>query len=263
MREQIRLWFYSQWLHVGDARRPLAVRSVLDLREGVRRNGQPMHKSTGNSIESTTRSTAWAPTSTRWLYCGQPPNQPRCASDTGSARRGEAALAHLLELRLVLRHLCVRSRRFDSGRPRSRAPGSRSTAGSRRGTAQLVARCDRRVRAVLDAGHRSLRSSSYVEDLSNWYIRRSRRRFWDERHCGARALYDSLDAGAARDRAGHAVPRRSPLAAPPSLISRTSRCTSRSWPDPCEVDDALPRSRSLDVRRVVELGRRARDEGAV
>ena len=52
MREQIRLWFYSQlFMSVTlDGRAPY--RQVLDLREAARRDGREMHGSWGNAIEA-------------------------------------------------------------------------------------------------------------------------------------------------------------------------------------------------------------------
>ncbi len=56
---------------------------------------------------------------------------------------------------------------------------SRSTAGSSRAREQLVARGDaRRYEDTLTRQRRSRAFEAFVDDLSNWYIRRSRRRFW-------------------------------------------------------------------------------------
>ena len=67
-------------------------------------------------------------------------------------------------------------------------------------------------------------------------------------------------AGAARGRAGDAVPRRAPLAEP---RRRRVRATPASvflagWPERAEPDEALL-AEIAEVRRVVELGRQARD----
>ncbi len=39
---------------------------------------------------------------------------------------------------------------------------------------------------------------SFVDDLSNWYIRRSRRRFWDGDPVALRVLWDALRTAACR-----------------------------------------------------------------
>ena len=41
-------------------------------------------------------------------------------------------------------------------------------------------------------GDHRARSSAFVDDLSNWYIRRSRRRFWAGDEAALRTLWDAL-----------------------------------------------------------------------
>ena len=97
---------------------------------------------------------------------------------------------------------------------------------------------------------------SYMEDLSNWYIRRSRRRFWDDDTAALRALYDSLT------QALRVIAPVMPFLADHlwrHLVGPTSRCTSRRGPRPTPSTTTLL-AEVADVRRVVELGRRARDE---
>ena len=100
---------------------------------------------------------------------------------------------------------------------------------------------------------------AFVEDLSNWYIRRSRRRFWDGDEVALRTLWHALVADAARDRAGDAVPGRAPLAG-----ARARACEDApasvflaGWPEASEPDEGLL-AEVADVRRVVALGHQAR-----
>ena len=75
MREQIRLWFYSQSFHVGRARGPRALPAGALLREvldetGARCTARGATRSTPN--EAIERMGADV---MRWLYCAQPPTQ--------------------------------------------------------------------------------------------------------------------------------------------------------------------------------------------
>jgi isoleucyl-tRNA synthetase len=110
------------------------------------------------------------------------------------------------------------------------------------------------------------RLTEFVDDLSNWYVRRSRRRFWDGDPAALATLAECLDV----------VTR---LLAPfvPFVTEEVherlvcdvdpSAATSvhlESWPqaEPAAVDTVLA-EQMASVRRVVELGRSARAESAV
>ena len=99
---------------------------------------------------------------------------------------------------------------------------------------------------------------SFVDDLSNWYIRRSRRRFWDGDAAALQTLWHALAALARRDRAGDAVPGRVSLAqccgaedAPESVFlvpwpeagERTSSCSPRSRRCGASSSSAVRRAR--------------------
>ncbi len=124
-----------------------------------------------------------------------------------------------------------------------------------------TARVAREVDAALDGydtarGGRAL--AQLIDDLSNWYVRRSRRRFWEGDPAALQTLHDSLDT-------------LTRLLAPyvpfvteavwRALFAESTGIESvhlASWPEPAAVlDDALAEQVSL-VRRLVELGRAAR-----
>jgi isoleucyl-tRNA synthetase len=97
---------------------------------------------------------------------------------------------------------------------------------------------------------------AYVDDLSNWYIRRSRRRFWDGDTAALQTLWESLTE------AVRIVAPVMPFLA--DYLWRTLRSDDApasvflaGWPEPRERDDQLLRE-VAEVRRVVELGRQAR-----
>ncbi|MEO3753036.1 isoleucine--tRNA ligase [Streptomyces sp. B6B3] len=108
--------------------------------------------------------------------------------------------------------------------------------------------------------------STFVDDLSNWYVRRSRRRFWQGDRAALRTLHDTLET----------VTR---LMAPlvPFITERVwqdlvvpvtpdapDSVHLTSWPEPdlSLVDPELSRDMLL-VRRLVELGRATRAESGV
>ena len=97
---------------------------------------------------------------------------------------------------------------------------------------------------------------SYVDDLSNWYIRRSRRRFWDSDPAALQTLWLSLTE------ALRVVAPVMPFFA--DYLWRALRAENApvsvfldGWPESRERDETLLRE-VAEVRRVVELGRQAR-----
>ncbi len=110
------------------------------------------------------------------------------------------------------------------------------------------------------------RLTEFVDDLSNWYVRRSRRRFWDGDPAALATLAECLDVVTRllapfvpfiTDEVHERLVRDLDPTAPDSVHLET-------WPaaDPTAVDGALAEQMSL-VRRIVELGRSARAESAV
>jgi isoleucyl-tRNA synthetase len=100
---------------------------------------------------------------------------------------------------------------------------------------------------------------AYVDDLSNWYIRRSRRRFWDGDEAALRTLWHAL-AQTMRaiapvmpflaDHLWQVLVRATCPDAPPSVHLA-------GWPRELEPDASLL-AEIVDVRRVVALGHQAR-----
>ncbi|MGW7623032.1 isoleucine--tRNA ligase [Streptomyces antimycoticus] len=108
--------------------------------------------------------------------------------------------------------------------------------------------------------------SAFVDDLSNWYVRRSRRRFWQGDAAALRTLHDVIETVTRlmaplvpfitervwQDLVVPVVPE-----APASVHLTT-------WPEPDQsmIDPALSAQMTL-VRRLVELGRATRAESGV
>ena len=131
----------------------------------------------------------------RWQYCAQPPSQ-NLLFGFGPARRSSGRLLTLWN----------RSR-SSSSTPTSPAFTPRSATldgvGTTSSAARPVAGRAHRgswSREVTDAYEQYLTVNvlrafeAFVDDLSNWYIRRSRRRFWDGDEAALRTLWHALVA---------------------------------------------------------------------
>ncbi len=108
--------------------------------------------------------------------------------------------------------------------------------------------------------------ATFVDDLSNWYVRRSRRRFWDGEGSALQTLHDTIDV----------VTRLMAPLAPfltervwQDLVVSTDPAAPASvhladWPvvDEDAIDEKLDEAMRL-TRRIVELGRSARSEARV
>jgi isoleucyl-tRNA synthetase len=99
---------------------------------------------------------------------------------------------------------------------------------------------------------------AFVDDVSNWYIRRSRRRFWDGDPVALRTLWYALVQGL------RSVAPLMPFLTDHLWRVLTAPCESApesvhlaGWPDEPEPDSALLEE-VAELRRVVELGRQAR-----
>ena len=210
MREQIRLWFYSLlFMSVTlEGRAPyervLAYESVRD------ETGREMHRSLGNAIEANEAIERMGADVMRWMYCEQVPSQ-NLNFGYGPAHEIKRRLLTLWNsVKFFVTYANIEGSAGVG--TRGRASWSRSTAGSLARRAIVADVTEARTSASgRPASSRAF--EAFVDDLSNWYIRRSRRRFWDgddggiARRCGT-ALVRSLP----RDRAGDAVPRRASVA---------------------------------------------------
>jgi isoleucyl-tRNA synthetase len=108
--------------------------------------------------------------------------------------------------------------------------------------------------------------ATFVDDLSNWYVRRSRRRFWEGDPAALATLHDALSVLTlllapvvpfVTERVWQDVVR----ASGPD-VAESVHLADWPQPDPALVDDDLA-DRTALVRRLVELGRSARAESKV
>ena len=175
-REQIRLWFYSISVMSMTMTGRLPYRSVLTYERVHDETGREMHKSTGNAIEANEAFEQMGADIVRWQYCAQNPSQ-NINFGYGPAEEVKRRLLTLWNSAGFL----VTYANIAGWQPKWDAQPSSEHAArplARRPHRAARGRVRVRVRAQLDS-RRDDRVRDYVEDLSNWYIRRSRRRFWD------------------------------------------------------------------------------------
>jgi isoleucyl-tRNA synthetase len=264
MREQIRLWFYSisfmSVALVGQSpyRRVLTYEKLLD------ETGREMHRSWGNAIAVDEALSRMGADVMRWQYTSQPPSQ-NLLFGYGPANEIRRRLLTLWN-----------SARFlvDYANIDGWTPTWSDLAGGPEGDLQpldrwLVSRTNGLVRETTEAydGYLTVNVvrafESFVEDLSNWYIRRSRRRFWDGDEVAFRTLWYALVQ--ALRVVAPIMPFLSDhlwrtLAAPVDDAPESVHLAG--WPEVPEPDSQLL-AEVAELRRVVELGRQARSSVGV
>ncbi len=117
-----------------------------------------------------------------------------------------------------------------------------------------------------DTQRAGARLAAFVDDLSNWYVRRSRRRFWDGDPAALATLHECVEVLTRllapmvpfiTERVWQEVVR-------PVSPDASESVHMAAWPEPDEaaIDDVLSSNVAL-VRRLVELGRAARAASGV
>ncbi|MEE4596293.1 isoleucine--tRNA ligase [Streptomyces sp. DSM 41524] len=108
--------------------------------------------------------------------------------------------------------------------------------------------------------------SAFVDDLSNWYVRRSRRRFWQGDAAALRTLHDVIET--VTRLMAPLVPFITERVWQDLVVPVTPEAPASvhltTWPEPDRsmIDPALSERMAL-VRRLVELGRATRAESGV
>src|SRR4051794_9018235 len=177
MREQIRLWFYSQLFMSVVLTGQAPFRRVLGYEKMLDERGREMHGSWGNMIEAEDAFQRMGADVMRWQYCAQPPDR-NLLFGFGPANEIKRELLTLWNsVSFFVSYANIEGFRpsWSQLEPRAElAPLDR----------WLVERTHELVREA-EAGYEAFLTvevmrayQAYVDDLSNWYIRRSRPRFW-------------------------------------------------------------------------------------
>jgi isoleucyl-tRNA synthetase len=247
-REQIRLWFYSMLFMSVTLEGRAPYERVLAYERVRDEHGLEMHKSTGNAIDTNDAIEQMGADVMRWMYCEQVPSQ-NVNFGYGPAREIKRRLLTLWNsVKFFVDYANVST---------DEAAGELDPLDR-----WLHARVEQLVADTTDAYERywtpDVISSfeAFVDDLSNWYIRRSRRRFWN----GEAAALETLRT---------ALTRSLVVIAPvmPFLAEHLWRVLREDdepesiflvrWQDAGQRDETLL-AEVAETRRVVELGRQAR-----
>ncbi len=178
MREQIRLWFYSQHFMsvVLTGRAPY--KRVLGYEKMLDETGREMHGSWGNMIEAEDAFERMGADVMRWQFCAQPPDR-NLLFGFAAAREVQRKLLTLWNsVKFFVDYANIGYFRPEWGtlpkeselRPLDLWLVDRTHAFVREATAGYETYYTGEVVRAFE---------EFVDDLSNWYIRRSRRRFWD------------------------------------------------------------------------------------
>ncbi len=197
MREQIRLWFYSQLFMSVVLTQRAPFRKVLGYEKMLDETGREMHGSWGNMIHAPDAFARMGADVMRWQFCAQPPDR-NLLFGFGPAHEIQRRLLTLWNsVGFLVQYANVagfapRSEDLEGGpdaaelQPLDRWLVERTHALERDATSGYERWLTVDVTRAFEA---------WVDDVSNWYIRRSRRRFWDGDEVALRTLWYALVQG--------------------------------------------------------------------
>ena len=205
MREQIRLWFYSMLFMSVTLEGCAPYRRVMIYEKVHDEHGRPMHKSWGNAIWFDEAVERMGADVMRWIYASHSPTITlnfgyRLADEV---RRKLLTLWHVYSFFTTYANIdgwqpaVDEKGRLETGFREKRAVGGhgdvplldRWLEARRRQYFQAV----RKSMDAFDVQAAMREHESFLDDLSNWYVRRSRRRFWkNENDADKESAYETL-----------------------------------------------------------------------
>ncbi len=264
--DQTRGWFYSL-MAVGTL---LFDRSsyenVVCLGLLLAEDGRKMSKHLGNILEPMPLMDEHGADAVRWFMCAS-------GSPWAARRVGNSTLQEIVR-KVLLTYWNTVAFQALYARTNGWTPDQSAPAPDRRPVLDrwLLSQLNRLTRDVttaledFDTQRVGAQLAEFVDDLSNWYVRRSRRRFWDGDPAALATLHETLEvltrllapvAPFVTERVWQDLVRATDPAGPESVHLA-------SWPTYTEalIDDELDAGMAL-TRRLVELGRSARAEARV
>jgi isoleucyl-tRNA synthetase len=264
--DQTRGWFYSLMAIGTLLFDESAYQNVVCLGLLLAEDGRKMSKHLGNTLQPLPLMEEHGADAVRWFMVAS--GSPWAARRVGNAALQEIVRKVLLTYwNTVAFHLLYA--RTNGWTPEQGRPDAADRDVVDRWLISQRERLTRDVTSALEVfdTHRAgLRLGEFIDDLSNWYVRRSRRRFWDGDPAALATLHETLEV---------LTRLLAPIA--PFLTERVWQDLVRSvepaavesvhlagWPEchETQVDDGLDAGMAL-ARRLVELGRAARAEAKV
>jgi isoleucyl-tRNA synthetase len=259
MREQIRLWFYAQLFMSVALTGAAPFRTVLGYEKMLDEQGREMHGSWGNMISAEEAFALMGADVMRWQYCMQPPNQNLLFGFKPAQEIKRKLLTLWNSVSFFVQYANLPGFVPDLSQlsePMGQLDELDRWAVAR--TGQLIAEATQAYEQYMTVN--VLRAfEAFLDDLSNWYIRRSRRRFWEGDGDALRTLWYSLVQSVLvvspimpflSDHLWSVLVGDVCQGAPSSVFLAT-------WPKAAGVDEELLRDIAA-VRKVVGLGHQAR-----
>jgi isoleucyl-tRNA synthetase len=193
---QFRNWFYSLLVMAAALENNQPFRSILGFGTLMDQNGEEFHKSKGNSIPFDEAAAIVGSDTMRWLFVSSVPEQnlrfPRIPSEEeAAAARKREQPPRLSDLWMQVRgpldklwnmySFFVTYANIDDFNPMTRTlPVSERSDLDRWALSELqeTIQTVESALAVYDAKRAGNAIAELIDNLSNWYVRRSRRRFW-------------------------------------------------------------------------------------
>ncbi len=264
--DQTRGWFYTLMTVSTLAFGRNSYKNVLCLGHILAEDGRKMSKHLGNILEPIALMDAHGADAVRWFMAAG--GSPWSARRVGHTTIQETVRKTLLTYwnTVAFHALYARTNRWT---PAGQAPAVADRPVLDR---WLVSRTNELIKAVTDAlehfdtQRAGAALSEFVDQLSNWYVRRSRRRFWDGEEAALWTLHETLNVLTrlmapmtpfVTERVWQDLFVASDPGAPESVHLS-------SWPvaEESVIDGELGSAMDL-TRRLVELGRSARAEAKV
>ena len=264
--DQTRGWFYSLMAVSTTVFDRSSYKNVLCLGHILAEDGRKMSKHLGNILEPIPLMDAHGADAVRWFMAagGSPWSSRRVGHTTITETVRKVLLTYWNSVSFLSLYA-----RTNNWTPTGAAPAPADRPIMDRWLASVVAQLVRDVTDALenfDTQRAGAQLSEFVDHLSNWYVRRSRRRFWDGDPAALWTLHETLDA----------VTRLMAPLAPfvtervwqdlmvPAVPGAPASVHLSDWPkvDAAAIDPGLNVAMDL-ARRLVELGRGARAEARV
>ncbi|MEJ2211187.1 MAG: class I tRNA ligase family protein, partial [Anaerolineae bacterium] len=195
---QFRNWFYSMLAMSTIMERRAPFRTVQTYATLFGEDGQPMHKSSGNMIEFNEAADTMGVDVMRWMFCA---HKPETNLIFGYHQADETRRRFLIPLWNVYSFFVTYANLdgWRPGRAEGRAKVGRADSAGSELDRWMLARLNQVVARVTEAMEdydpyaATLVVEPLLDDLTNWYVRRSRRRFWKSEHDADKdAAYSTL-----------------------------------------------------------------------